>query len=464
MKRKQTIKLFGLLTCAVFSSSGAVFADEAQLMSMVRSMQQEMQDMKSTIQQQNQQIQALQSQRAAAVEPSAGTPAQAASFSQGDFDNALEKALGKDYKWLKDLKFKGDMRLRYEARNQSRSGARDRNRFRFRLRYGFEKKFSDEWKVGFRMVSADAASATGERTSTNATLSNDFGYKTIGIDRAYATYTPNWGRSYGVEVTGGKFQNPFELGSSKIVWDPDVTPEGAYQRINPGLIAGETFDVSMPITVGEFILTEGAAGEHADSELYAIQGGLTTSLRNITEKPIETSHLVSFYGYRDFASNSNFASAGGAPTVSGGTRLAAEQYRIFEVYNDVAFQTMGLPKSKLFFDWVTNFGNNAPSDLLGKDQSSAFNAGLQLGQVKKKRDWMLAAEYRYIGENSVPGVFNDSDFGGGGVNKRGPVFSLGYGLTNYLQLNFSAFLANVIEGRKNDADLYTYQLDMVWNF
>ena len=56
--------------------------------------------------------------------------------------------------------------------------------------------------------------------STNQTLGNLFNFKNIWIEKAYATYTPEWAKVgdadglniSGLEVTAGKFNNPFEKG------------------------------------------------------------------------------------------------------------------------------------------------------------------------------------------------------------------------------------------------------------
>lgn len=462
MRQKKFIKFWSFAALLTFSVSGTVFADDAQLMTMMRSMQQEMEAMRGTIAQQNDQIRALQNQRGAVEMPAASPAAPSGKIDQGEFTSALEKAIGKDYKWLKDLKFKGDLRLRYEGRTQNAVTQDDRNRFRFRLRFGFEKKLNEEWKVGFRLASVDGAES--ERTSTNASFDNAFRYKTIEIDKAYATYTPNWADAYGLEITAGKFSNPFEDGSSKIVWDSDLTPEGIYERVNIGLLADESYSINMPLTFGQFVIQEGNGGEDVDSELYAFQGGFTTEWTNLGDKPVETSHLASYYHYKDFAQNTNFVSANGAPTLGGGSVLAAENYYIFEIYNEVGFQISGLPKTALFFDWLTNLGNEAATKASGDEGSMAWAVGAKLGKVKKKKDWALGYEYRYVAENSVPGVFNDSDFGGGNVNNKGHVLSLGYGVTDFLELSATALLADRIRSKGADPELDIYQVDLAYKF
>ncbi len=71
--------------------------------------------------------------------------------------------------WLKDIKFGGDLRLRYEG-IYNRTDEPDRHRGRFRLRFNFAKKLCDELDVVIRIASGDSNSAT----STNQTFDDEF--------------------------------------------------------------------------------------------------------------------------------------------------------------------------------------------------------------------------------------------------------------------------------------------------
>ena len=104
----------------------------------------------------------------------------------------------------------------------------------------------------------------------------------------------------------------------------------------------------------------------------------------------------------------------------------------------------------------------------------AWSLGLTLGKLVKKGDWQTSYQYKYIGANSVPGAFNDSDFGGynyGGTDKAGSVIKLGYNLTDYLTVNGACFLVRPItqrntttNGMQADQSVRRFQLDMTWKF
>jgi len=128
--------------------------------------------------------------------------------------------------------FSGDFRLRAEPTfggptNQSQ----DMFRERIRLRFNAEAQLNDQFKGGFSLASGDL----NNPISTNETLGQYTTRKPMEIDRAYATYNPDWFRP--LTVTGGKFTYPWF--NTELVWDKDLNPEGA----------GETlaFNVATPV-------------------------------------------------------------------------------------------------------------------------------------------------------------------------------------------------------------------------
>src|SRR3989338_6429529 len=156
-----------------------------------------------------------------------------------DTKDSLKKELSG---MIAKAKWSGDLRLRHES--QFREPATDRQRQRFRLRYGFKTKPFDQMEVGVRL----ATGASGDPTSTNQSFTSVLDKKALFVDQAYAKYTPfPW-----LSVTGGKMDNPFSTLPEGIVWDGDVTPEGAAVQISP---AG-----GMPIkpflTGGAFAISE----------------------------------------------------------------------------------------------------------------------------------------------------------------------------------------------------------------
>jgi hypothetical protein len=120
--------------------------------------------------------------------------------------------------------FSGDLRLRAEPTFGGPSGrSQDRFRERIRLRFNAEAVLNDQLHGGFSLASGDL----NDPISTNQTLGQYTTRKPIAIDRAYATYNPNWFPP--LTLTGGKFAYPWF--NTELVWDKDLNPEGAGETL-----------------------------------------------------------------------------------------------------------------------------------------------------------------------------------------------------------------------------------------
>lgn len=484
--------IWGTILCfvySIFSFTTPVMAQE-DIGTLIRSLQKQMADLQATVQAQKVEIQALKA-GGGSIQMAASHVEAAPPMSETEFKQRLSDATGGADKWLKDLKFKGDLRLRYEAfQNTSGNTAEtdDRNRFRYRLRFGWDKKFSDEMNAGFSLASGEAPTIAGttagsaavqsDPTSTNTSFDNDFDFKPIYIEKVFATYKPNWakvGPVKGLNVTAGKFDNPFEKGSSDILWDRDVKPEGIYEKVDLKMLDTTNFDLNSYLTSGQFVLDEDSSTANTgDASLFAYQLGLNSILyTDLMERPIDLLSAVSYYTFGDYATGGNYTIGGislarGNPVVPGSTsQLAAGEFRLWEIYNELAFYPYGLPV-RPYFDWVSNIGNKAENyNVLGAGDSNAWALGIKLGALNKKNDWEVGYAYKWIGANAVPG-FNDSDFGyAGHSGKRGSVVKAGYQLTDYLSLNGAAFFVNNLNtgtGGVRDEEQRRFQVDMVWKF
>lgn len=482
MKSKKTLGITLAVILAIGQSSMA-WADDAQVMDLVRNMQNQMMELQKTIDRQNQKISQLErgTKGSVSIAP-ASVAAEPIPMSDYEFNQRLESSLGGANKWLKDLKFAGDLRLRYESfhnRSGNPSEDDDRNRFRYRLRFGFEKKMSEEINVGFGLASGEAAAADGRNqdpTSTNTTLDNNFNFKPIFIETAWASYAPNWAKVGPIDnfsVTAGKIKNPFEQGSSDMIWDRDVRPEGVAERADIRIFKTDNVEMRSYAQAGQFILDEDGSGD--DAELWAQQGGLNTVFYLPgMDRPIDHLFAVSFYNFSDYATQSNFSTVGNltrgnSNVVGPASTLDAENFKVFELYNEIAVFPMGLP-TRFFFDWATNTDNSLgdnDSSGIGNAEDNAWAVGVKFGGIAKKGDWELGYAYKRIDANAVPG-FNDSDFGySGHSGKRGSVFKGAYALTNNLSLNSALFFVNNLNsgtGGVLDQEQFRAQVDLLWKF
>jgi len=463
-------KFISLLCALTLVLGGYAYADEsgvAQLNSTIDNLQKQIGQMRSMMDQMNQQIRDIEKREPQVIVSKSGAAVQP--MTQKDFDKQLEASIGPASQWLKDLKFGGDMRLRYEGshfNSGNPSETDDYNRFRIRLRYGFEKTFNPDMKVGFYMASG----GTTDPTSTNTSFDGNFVNKSLQWDRAYATYTPSWAKEIGpikkLEITGGKFKNPFEKGSSKIIWDTDVRPEGVYEKVDLDLIKTDGLEVGGYLTYGQFVLDEASGSSKQDAELFALQFGLNPKFDIGLERPVEWLSAFSWYNFNGYADNSDFGSfaRGNFNRDGDSTTLDAGDFNIIEIYNELlinpyAPRLMPNLPVKVYYDVATN----TATDLY----DLAWALGMKLGSAKKKGQWQLGYEYRYIEPNAVVGAFADSDFGlTGHTDARGSVISGAYKLTDDLSLESTLFLTGHLssDAITRDEEKRMLQVDMVWKF
>jgi len=505
MKHHPFTKLASILVICLMTFSSSVFASDAELMALVQNMQKQMNELQTTVMAQKTELEALKAGGGGKIQMAPRSVETTPPMSEAEFAQRLSDSTGGANKWLKDLKFSGDLRLRYEAFHLSGNRADgttppvnkyqpDRNRFRIRLRYGFEKTFNPEIKVGFSMASGEKKGDKGENVdpiSTNQSMTNDFNFKSIWIEKAYATYTPEWAKISsadglgvsGLEVTAGKFNNPFEKGSTDMIWDRDLKPEGIYEKVDGRLLKTDNLDLKTYGIAGQFILRESGDVGTKDANLWAYQAGLNPVFYVPgLERPIDALSALSIYSYQNYARLGNFtvdgtSMANGNPTYNG-TTLSAKNFNILSFYQEINFYPYGIPV-KPFAEFARNMSNQSGLSAATPEYSMqggeyAWSLGLTIGKLQKKKDWQASYQYKYIGANSVPGAFNDSDFGGynyGGTDKAGSVIKLGYNLTDYLTLNGACYLVRPItqrnqtdNGMQVDQSVRRFQLDMVYKF
>ena len=192
-------------------------------------------------------------------------------------------------KWAKSIKVSGDLRLRYEARfnceerqiDGSEQDLPTRDRYRIRARLFFDGKINDEISAHFMICTNQDKNR--EATTTNQSFSDDFNDKSIYLHRAYATYKPQWFK--GLEVTAGKFKNTFL--HTDIMWDPDVNPEGIYERYQYN--ASDSFQPY--IHLGQMVVNE-ESKETDDAALYINQLGVDWKIG-----PVKCTFAGSYYDW-----------------------------------------------------------------------------------------------------------------------------------------------------------------------
>lgn len=350
--------------------------------------------------------------------------------------------------WVSSLKLNGDFRARYDGIYSDIPGLVDRHRARLRLRFGATASLTDDIEVGFRLASAASTGGDngGDPISTNETLGNNGNRKAIGLDLAYAKWspvqTPEWNGSF----TFGKFENPFSF--SEMLFDNDYTPEGFAEQFsfNPDNRQ------SLKLNFGQFVLDESSSSSR---DAYML-GGQVRLDSTWNEKWQSTMSLAGLS-----ILNPRSLTSGAVPNVGrGNTRTAAgvllNDYNLVIADAAIVHNFGGAPfyegafPVRLGVEYIHNFG--------ASEKNRAYGFGPTFGKAGKKGTWEFSIKYKELQADSVYEETVDSDYGavyagrpvyepvGGsfpayhsGVNIRGPVFRFSYSPRDFL--TFSAMYA-----------------------
>lgn len=337
-----------------------------------------------------------------------------------------------DGSWTEKVTIKGDFRYRHQTDDPENGLERNRNRFRARI--GIDAKLDDQTKLGFQL-----ASGSSDPISTNQTLDEGFSSKQVNIDLAYFQWNP--ARAKGVTLAGGKIKNPFFTpGETEMIWDGDLNPEG---------IAG-TFESSGSETAKFFITLAGFWVEEnsssPDAGLRAAQAGVTLTGKS---KKVSATFGGSFYDYSNAKGYSTFYdyedSFGNSIDMNDAYMY---DYNLLEGFAQVTANAGSTPFS-IFASVVSN--GDADSAKTG------FLVGASIGQAKKTGSAMFRYNYRKVERDAVVGAFTDSDFGGGGTDRKGHEIGLDVMASSKVKLGATVFL--VKKGLENSTDHNILQLD-----
>jgi hypothetical protein len=183
---------------------------------------------------------------------------------EGKKISTLESVLGR-------LRFNGDVRVRGESFFQD--GIPDRNRARVRARFGVDGKLNEDITGGIYI----ATGSLGDPTTTNETLTNFFDRKTIGVDRAFITYSPvahKW-----LSLTGGKFA--YQWQRTGTIGDQDINPEGFNEKFSFDLKSSVIKNFTIQGIQYLFNELNAGAGSTAvaGQDSYALGGQISTKLQ-----------------------------------------------------------------------------------------------------------------------------------------------------------------------------------------
>ncbi|MCU0580183.1 MAG: putative porin [Desulfobacterota bacterium] len=361
--------------------------------------------------------------------------------------------------WVERITFSGDLRLRWEDRQDLKTytqdaktkkyketGTYNRDQFRYRLRLVFDAKLSEEFKAVASFGSSSPLSGTTDNTTTvsNTTFGNEWTQKPNYVLLAYARYTPKW--LTGLQLYGGKFKPPWV--QTDMFFDPDTAVEGFYESYKFA-----KFKPFQPFgNLGQFVVNE--VSTSADAMMYLYQLGFESDL-----DVVKFTVAGSYYDWRDMNSSriGSTAFGGGFGNTVNSAGILTYDYKILDFIGFVDFKIGKFP--------VRLFGEYAKNNADKVKYNTAWNAGFFFGRPDKPGDWDFMYKHVYIENDAVVGAFSDGDFYF--ANREGDKFMFTYRLLKFLDLRATYFLTDVVNkttSKPNGDPDHRFQFDFIWRW
>ncbi len=330
--------------------------------------------------------------------------------------------------WVQNMKFKGDLRVRYQHEERESTNSRDRGRIRFRL--GMDTKVNDQVKIA-----AGIATGSGDPRSTNETMENSFEKMDLRLDYANAQYTPGeWGT-----FTAGKMLSPFWV-PKDLIFDSDISFDGGNASLKKKLFG----PLEVFFNSGFFILDENAS-ENYDPYMYVVQPGFNLKINPQTSLKLAFAYygIDTIKGTNKLAhssvTNTGLTSTGGTYShnydpIGSGAELA--------INNPLNISL--IPQFALFSEYIKNTS--------GDEHDQGFLIGARIGDAKVvgPKQWQLSYNFRRLERNAMLDIFPDSDFYGGQTHVQGHETALSYGLSKNVTLDLDYYHSGPIGGEEID--------------
>ncbi|MDD5209964.1 MAG: putative porin [Elusimicrobiales bacterium] len=342
--------------------------------------------------------------------------------------------------WAQTLKFRGDMRLRYQY-TDNENKALTQHRARYRLRFGADAKANERVSASFGFASGSSA----DPRSTNQTFTDNFGKKNLYIDYAFVEYKA----SEKLSLNGGRIKNPLWL-TNDMLWDTDINMEGVGARFNAALSHSCQFFAN----AGYMVLNELANSSH-DPGLLFLQPGLSW---HDTEGVYDLKAGAAVYGFnhqkRSSPLNYRPSLADGYQQVN---TLAGGKYKYsYNAFspevelNANILKPLPVPLLGAFgwkLSYIGFFGNYVQAMDHGGDNKGGIG-GVKLGQrkVEGAGQWQLRYSARRLGKDAWLETYPDSDFYGGSAGVKGQEALLALGLMKDFVLDLDYYSARPTSG------------------
>ena len=225
-------------TPAVAPAPPVTAADIQELKTAIAAQQQQIQALQAQLQQRDEALHPAPSVASSDSRPASGeapastatvasnlqsTPSDKSNQNAGSSDERIRN-LERQIQGLGPISFSGDVRLRLEPFLGGPSDqSLDRLRGRYRARFNATANLGEQFRAGIALASGDV----NDPTSTNQNATGFYTRKSFALDQAFAEFTPKEFKA--LTLTGGKFRYPWY--NTELTWDKDLNPEGAAQTL-----------------------------------------------------------------------------------------------------------------------------------------------------------------------------------------------------------------------------------------
>jgi hypothetical protein len=380
---------------------------------------------------------------------------------------------------ITELELFGDARLRYEYRGgrlpdddpNHPNDWYERKRERYRLRLGLRGTVLDDWFFGVRLETSSSPRSTnvtfGDDSNVNGPFSKDS--DRINVGQVYLGYKGFRDFTF----TGGRFAIPFV--NTSLLWDDDINVEGlAQQWKHTFVFGGEPPSPPLFSKDGKAVVAGPPPEPFLKLDLFANFGQFVYDDENpenpigrrpTTTQPVtgetqlspnndafllgwqvgarlEFPHILYFqfaptlYNYTGNGDTFNIHFSGDP----GGNQTGINSLLVFDVPAEVGWKVGKIPM-RIFGDFATNFEADDRAQAAGHPNKGgdryAYEIGLGIGQLKKKRDWEVRAWWQHTDQYAVDPNLVDSDIFDSRVNLEGVGVKAGYMLADAIVFNLT---------------------------
>jgi hypothetical protein len=387
--------------------------------------------------------------------------------------------------WLAMITPFGDLRVRGEGFYAKDLNARTRERLRARI--GLTVTPTDEIGATFRITSGNP----DDPISTNQSFERTFTRKSINLDQAYLTIRP--GKTFGLEpgwgsIMGGKMgMNAYR--TSELVFDDDLSPEGATETLNLAdhregwfrrlQLMGHQWAVDEingagdPWMIGGQIVSEFAAGDSSSAPK------ITVAFADYSWQDMDKV-AAKFLEKSSSSFNSQLASSNALTKDADGKITGFESnFNIINFGGEVNFPNVLGLSAGLFGEVAHN--TQADHDGTGFAVGTGFGKSGKdwyHNSLKNPGEWAFSYTFERVGQDAVPAMFSMSDIDyvtssgtqKGSTNVVANIIRGDYVLFPNFQLTAKLLMSNALDRAQStakldgNATLFRTQLDAQLKF